>query len=204
MGEELHSASVWRSIPLGQYNRLFCREEWEKTSWVSDDLFKFWVCYENEDILPGQLLWDEWSSPTRMHLIDPLHQWLIPHLPKRLWETEQMSCNKSIQLLIINHNKLYCGLRLTLPMPSAVCSARTSLRTLTPSLRVAGRQLQSTTIAKPSTTCSTPNGGVRSTGREWPLLEPCLRQIVFKNHARPQDILYVTVDTQIKNPEHKV
>ena len=69
---------------------------------------------------------------------------------------------------------------ITLPMPSAVCSARTSFRTLTASLRVAGRQLQSTTSAKPSTTCSTPDTGVRSRDREWPLLEPCLKVFELK------------------------
>lgn len=61
---------------------------------------------------------------------------------------------------------------ITLPIPRAVCNARTSLRTFTESLRVAGRQLQSTTSAKPSTMCSTPKRGVRSTDREWPLPVP--------------------------------
>lgn len=122
-----------------------------------------------------------------MHLIYPLHQWPILHPPERLRKIEQMSENtkraiKTLSSLIhiwlfVNHNKMHGKSKeITLPMPNVVCSARTSLRTLTASLRVAGRQLQSTTRAKPSTTCSTPNGGIRSRDREWPLLEPCSRK----------------------------
>lgn len=65
---------------------------------------------------------------------------------------------------------------ITLPMPSAVCRARTSLRTFTASLRVAGRQLQRTTSANPSTTCSTLDRGLRSRDRERLLPELCIRK----------------------------
>lgn len=126
-----------------------------------------------------------------MHLIYPLHQWPILHHPEKMNRhgadvRKYSTCQKSLYglmhnwLLFVNHNKLHCESKvITLPMPSAVCSARTSLRTLTASLRVAGRQLQSTTSANPSTTCSTPDRGLRSTDREWPLPEACLK----KKHA---------------------
>lgn len=61
-------------------------------------------------------------------------------------------------------------------MPSAVCRARISLRTFTASLRVAGRQLQRTTSANPSTTCSTLDRGLRSRERERLLPELCIRK----------------------------
>lgn len=75
------------------------------------------------------------------------------------------------------HSKVHSECQvITLPMPSAVCNARISLRTFTASLRVAGRQLQRTTKANPSTTCSTLDKGLRSRERERLLLELCIKR----------------------------
>lgn len=124
-----------------------------------------------------------------MHSIGPLHQLPIPHHPGHVRENKILVLKRSYRF----KHKLPCQFRdckvhserlvITLPMPSAVCSARISLRTFTASLRVAGRQLQRTTSANPSTTCSTLDRGLRSRDRERLLPELCiLKKMEEKKH----------------------
>ncbi len=58
MGDELHSASVWRSIPLGQYSRFVYKEKQRQTNWVSDIYTSFTILWIRKGIYT-------WSAPVR-------------------------------------------------------------------------------------------------------------------------------------------